>query len=132
MLLVDDEDFIIEVGQEILESLGYRVTTRKSSVEALELFKQAPDAFDLLITDQTMPHMTGDELTQHVLACRSDIPVILCTGFSNTMDESEAAELGIQAFLMKPIIKNTFARVVRSVLDGGGVWKAPAVNSTDL
>ena len=132
VLLVDDEDFIIDAGQEILESLGYRVTALNNSVEALKLFKQAPEAFDLLITDQTMPHMTGDELAQRVLACRSDIPVILCTGFSSTMDESEAAELGIQAFLMKPIIKNTFARVVRSVLDGGGVRKIPAVNAIDL
>jgi CheY-like chemotaxis protein len=117
VLLVDDEDFIIDVGKEILESLGYQVTTRKDSVDALELFKQAPNAFDLLITDQTMPNMTGDVLAQHVLACRADIPVILCTGFSNTMNESEAAAIGIRAFLMKPIIKHTFARVVRSVLD---------------
>jgi len=117
VLLVDDEDFIIDVGKEILESLGYQVTTRKDSVEALELFKQAPNAFDLLITDQTMPNMTGDVLVKHVLACRADIPVILCTGFSNTMDEAEAAAIGIRAFLMKPIIKQTFARVVRSVLD---------------
>lgn len=124
VLLVDDEELIIDVGKAMLESLGYKVTSKISSLEALELFKEDPYAFDLLITDQTMPRITGDELALQFLACRPDIPVVLCTGFSSTMTESKAMEMGIKAFVMKPFIKKDIARVVRTVLDGGQYFES--------
>ena len=104
------------MGKQLLESLGYEVTIRTSSIEALELFKVQPDKFDLVITDLTMPNMTGDELAQKLMAIRPDIPVILCTGFSTKMTEGKTREMGIRAFVLKPVIKQDIAETIRKVL----------------
>ncbi|MEA3359551.1 MAG: PAS domain S-box protein [Thermodesulfobacteriota bacterium] len=118
ILLVDDEETIVYMTQQILESLGYHVTPRTSSVEALEAFRARPDDFDLIITDMTMPNMTGAELAHRLLEIRSDIPIILCTGFSELMEENKAKEIGIREYVMKPIVRDEIARTVRKVLGG--------------
>jgi CheY-like chemotaxis protein len=101
----------------ILESLGYSVTTRTSSVEALSLFRAKPQAFDLVISDMTMPGMTGDLFAASLMAIRPDIPVIVCTGHSKKISEKEAMQTGIKAFVVKPIVKADLAKMVRQVLD---------------
>ncbi|MGD8834346.1 MAG: PAS domain S-box protein [Desulfobacteraceae bacterium] len=117
ILFVDDEAPIANIGRQALERLGYQVTTRTSSVEALKLFQAKPDAFDLVVTDFTMPNMTGDLLTTELMAIRPDIPVILCTGYSNKLSEDRAMEIGIRAFLYKPIVKAKISKTIRKVLD---------------
>lgn len=117
ILYVDDEKPIAEVGKLRLEHLGYEVTAKTSSIEAFELFKCAPDNFDLVITDLTMPKMTGLELARELTAVRPDIPIILCTGYHIQMTEKDPEKTGIQACLMKPIILNELAETVRTVLD---------------
>jgi CheY-like chemotaxis protein len=117
ILFVDDEEALMEMGEEILAELGYEVTSRTSSREALSLLKQDPFRFDLVITDQTMPDMTGIELAREVLALRADMPIIMCTGFSHLVDDSKAKAAGIRAFAMKPLTKREIARTARKVLD---------------
>jgi len=117
ILVIDDEIPLVLLGKQMLESLGYDVTTRTSSIEALELFKARPDRFDLVITDMTMPNLTGSELALKIAEIRPDIPVILCTGFSHKITEEKAGEMGIKAFLLKPILKKAMAETVRNVLD---------------
>ncbi len=119
VLLVDDEAPLTRMTGAVLKSLGYSVTSRTSSLEALELFSSKPDDFDLVITDMTMPNMTGDQLAVALLKIRRDIPVILCTGYSKKVSDTSAAALGIKAFAYKPIVKADLARTVRKVLDGG-------------
>jgi CheY-like chemotaxis protein len=116
ILFVDDEAPLVELGREMLEVLGYEVTTRTSSVEALALFRTKPQAFDLVITDQTMPNMTGEALSHELRRIRSGIPIILCTGFSYTMTDEKARALGIGAYLMKPLTIRDLALAVRRVL----------------
>ncbi|MBS3751284.1 MAG: PAS domain S-box protein, partial [Anaerolineales bacterium] len=118
ILLVEDEKPIIDMQQQILETLGYHVTSRTSSVEALEAFRANPYKFDLLVTDITMPNMTGDRLALKVKEIRPDIPVILCTGFSEKINDQQSKDLGIEGFLMKPVTKKDMAEAVRKVLDG--------------
>jgi len=118
ILFVDDEPTLADLGRKRLMRLGYEVTTRTSSTEALELFKAKPQAFDLAITDMTMPHMAGDELVREMKKVRPDIPVILCTGFSTQISEEKAKGIGIRAFAMKPIVTQELAEMVRQVLDG--------------
>ncbi len=120
VLFVDDEIALIELGERILVYLGYQVTTRTSSVEALELFRAKPDAFDLVITDYTMPNMTGGELAKHILAIRPGMPIVLCTGFSEVFTEEKAQALGIQGYVMKPISIHDLANICRKVLDQAG------------
>jgi PAS domain S-box-containing protein len=117
ILFVDDEESLINMGKQLLASLGYTVTTRINSREAFELFKTRPNAFDLVITDLTMPNMAGDELASKLMAIRPDIPVILCTGFSTRVTEEKAKTMGIKAFIMKPLIKKDIAETLRQVLD---------------
>ena len=117
ILFVDDELPIAKMGSQILERLGYQVTVRTSSVEALELFRSKPNDFDLVITDMTMPNMTGDELAMELIAFRSDIPVILCTGYSKKITDEKAAKIGIKAFAYKPIVTEDLAKTVRKVLN---------------
>jgi PAS domain S-box-containing protein len=116
ILWVDDEPLIVEIGREILGPLGYDVVTRTSSVEALALFKTDPDRFDLVVTDMTMPHMTGDKLAREMMNIRPAIPIILCTGFNKMISENKAEEIGIRAFLMKPLVRKDLAETVRKVL----------------
>ena len=117
VLFVDDEAPLVKMGSQILERLGYSVQTRTSSLEALALFRSKPDAFDLVVTDMTMPNMTGDKLAAEIMSIRPDIPVILCTGYSKKISDESAAEIGIKAFAYKPIIKMDLATTVRKALD---------------
>jgi CheY-like chemotaxis protein len=95
--------------KQMLEKLGYQVTACASSSEAWTVFSARPDQFDLMITDMTMPHMAGDRLTEKVLGLRPNLPVILCTGYSDMINEDKAAALGIRRFVMKPVEKNELA-----------------------
>ncbi len=117
ILLVDDEKQIVDVVQQMLERLGYQVTVRTSSIEALEVFRASMDKFDLVITDLTMPNMTGDKLAGELMNIRPDIPIILCTGFSERMTKKRAESLGIKGFLMKPIVTSDLAKLIREVID---------------
>ena len=120
ILFIDDEPALVEIGEQLLENLGYQVVTRTGSLEALELFRQSPDRFDLVITDMTMPGMTGERLAQEMLAINKNIPIIICTGFSQHMSESRAGEMGIQGFLKKPVVLSELAYVIRKTLDKTG------------
>ncbi|MEE9536424.1 MAG: ATP-binding protein [Desulfobacterales bacterium] len=117
ILLVDDEEQIVAMEQQMLENLGYRVTARTDSAEALKVFAEHPQNFDLVITDMTMPHMTGDQLAQKMLDIEPNIPVILCTGFNQGITEEKALAMGIQKFVMKPVVKKELATTIRTVLD---------------
>jgi len=117
ILFVDDEAPIAKMGGQALEGLGYTVSIRTSSIEALELFRTKPNAFDLVITDTTMPNMTGDRLAIELMKIRFDIPIILCTGYSKKISDESAVEIGIKAFAYKPVVKADLAKTVRKVLD---------------
>ncbi|EPR35422.1 PAS/PAC sensor hybrid histidine kinase [Alkalidesulfovibrio alkalitolerans DSM 16529] len=117
VLFVDDENLLAQMAGEMLSNLGYAVTSMTSATEALEIFKATPDSFDLVITDQAMPGMTGAELAVELLRIRPALPVILITGFSETVDEEEARRLGLRAFLMKPVSEAELARTIREALD---------------
>ena len=117
ILLVDDEEPILTMEKQVLERLGYQVTSRTSSLEALEAFRANPDRFDLVITDTAMPNMPGDKLSGELIKIRPDIPILLCTGFSQTMSEEKAASLGIKGFLFKPMVMRDLAQKIREVLE---------------
>ncbi len=117
ILFVDDETAITTMGGKVLSHLGYSVETSTSSVQALERFRAGPDDFDLVITDMTMPEMTGDKMAIEMMAIQPDILVILCTGYSKKISEASALEIGIKAFVHKPILKADIAKTVRRVLD---------------
>jgi signal transduction histidine kinase len=120
ILFVDDEAPVVELGSRYLEKLGYTVTTQTGSLAALDLFKANPDRFDLVITDTTMPVMSGDKLAGALMEIRSDIPVIICTGYSKKISPSKIQEIGIKALIMKPFQKRNLAETVRLVLDANG------------
>jgi len=117
ILLVDDELAIVEMGKQTLGSLGYEVTARTSSYEALELFKAKPDRFDLVITDMTMPNLTGDDLAKELIRIKPDIPIIICTGYSARINKEQALAMGIRAFVSKPVLRRDIAKTIREVLD---------------
>ena len=117
ILFVDDEKAMVDAIQPMIERLGYKVNSRTSSIEALETFRANPDRFDLIITDFTMPNMTGMELAKELLKLRSDIPIILCTGYSEYINEAKAKASGIRVFLTKPVVLGDIARTIRKVLD---------------
>ncbi|MBN2297781.1 MAG: PAS domain S-box protein [Deltaproteobacteria bacterium] len=117
ILFVDDEPILSALAKRMMEDLGYVVHIRTSSIEALEFFRNSPGKFDLVITDMTMPGMTGDTLTQRIKEIRPDIPVILCTGYSEHITEERAKRIGIREFIMKPLIMKDMARIIRGVLD---------------
>ncbi|MFC1735141.1 response regulator [Candidatus Hydrogenedentota bacterium] len=117
ILLVDDEIQILQTGGARLRHFGYRVEACENGADAIEKFKQNPDCFDIIITDQTMPGMTGYELSKEALRIRPDTPIILCTGYSEILSEKEAAELGIREYLLKPISTAKLTRTIRNVLD---------------
>jgi len=117
ILFIDDELALVDIGKEMLKHFGYEVTSRTSSIEALELFRTKPDRFDLVITDMTMPNMTGDKLAKELIKIRPDIPIIICTGFSERISEEKAKGMGIKAFAMKPLVMQDLAKTVRKVLD---------------
>lgn len=117
ILFVDDETSLVELGTNMLGRLGYKVTGLNSSSQALELFNQDPHAFDLVVTDQTMPGVSGADLARRFLRTRPELPIILCTGFSAQISRDTARKMGISRFLMKPVEISEIARVVREVLD---------------
>jgi PAS domain S-box-containing protein len=117
ILLVDDEESIITMEKQILERLGYQVTSLTSSIEALEAFRANPEKFDLIITDMAMQKMPGDKLAGEMIKIRSDIPILLCTGFSETMSEEKIKFIGIKGLLLKPIIIKDLAKKIRESLD---------------
>ncbi|HEC61402.1 MAG TPA: response regulator [bacterium] len=117
ILLIDDERVLVNLGTQMLEKLGYEVVGRTSSFEALQLFRTDPERFDLVITDMTMPKMSGDELAEELLRIKPGTPIILCTGFSEKMTEKKAEAIGIRAFLNKPVLRNDLAGAIRRLLD---------------
>ncbi len=117
ILLIDDEEQIIDLERRILERLGYKVTSKTDSEEALQEFSARPDEFDLVITDMTMPKINGDRLARKLMDISPQIPVILCTGFNEAITEEKALSMGIGKFVMKPIVKDELAFTVRTVLD---------------
>jgi len=119
ILLVDDEMFILESLKAALENLGYTVVTSLGSKKALEAFSIRPERFDIVITDHTMPHMTGAELAKKLMSIRPGLPIILCTGFSDMITEEDAKAIGISGFFMKPLVTNEIANTIRRVLDAG-------------
>ncbi len=123
ILFVDDEEALLEMVRDMLESLGYHVTVAKHPTDAWNLFLEDPSRFDLVMTDQVMPDATGVMLAQEMLRVREEMPIILWTGYSETVSADEAKEAGIREFVMKPIAKKELAETVRRVLDGR---KAPA------
>ena len=116
ILFVDDEHLLVEWGQASLERLGYTVTVLTDSTEALSLFSSDPSRFDLVITDQTMPKLTGLQLARNLLTIRSNIPIILCTGHSDSVSPQKLKEAGIKEFLMKPLGKQALGEAIRKVL----------------
>jgi len=106
----------VNMGKQMLESLGYDVVTRNSSTEAWEFFQAQPGSVDLVITDMTMPQMTGEDLAREIMGLRPDMPVILCSGFSARMDEVKAKAMGIKAFVSKPVLKREIGETIRQVL----------------
>jgi PAS domain S-box-containing protein len=119
ILFVDDEPMLTTMVEEILGKLGYRIVTLTNSLDALSLFQHDPGKFDLVISDMTMPGMTGDKLAGRMMEIRPDIPVILCTGYSDHITEQRAKEMGIRDFMMKPLELRDLAVTIRSVLDQG-------------
>jgi DNA-binding NtrC family response regulator len=117
ILLVDDEEAQVRSVRKMLERLGYRVAVKTDSEEALALFRKAPEMFDLVITDQTMPRMTGINMAAEILRTRPDIPVVLCTGFSEMVDANGARDRGVCEFLMKPFSVREMAESIRRALD---------------
>jgi len=117
VLFVDDESALVDLGTQMLRSLGYDVVARTSSLEALEAFRAQPDAFDLVITDMTMPAPTGIDLAKELMAIRPDVPIILCTGFSELINGKQVKEAGIREFVMKPYATRNFANTIRKVLE---------------
>ena len=117
IILVDDDEEISQMNKSMLESLGYQVTALTSSMDTLDTFQKKPENFDLVLTDMTMPKMTGVDLSEKILAIRPDIPIILSTGFSELVNRKKAIEIGIRDFFMKPFLMENLAKSVRKVLD---------------
>ena len=117
ILFVDDEQLLVEWGKSALERLGYKVTTMTDATEALSTFSRNPSLFDLVITDHAMPRMAGSQFSAELLRIRIDVPIILCTGYSEMINREKAEEIGIREFLMKPLARQELAAAVRRVLD---------------
>ncbi len=121
ILLVDDEKALIDLGRDLLERLGYLVETRASSIDAIEAFRSNSQIYDLVITDMAMPKMTGDEMARQIRAIRPDIPIILCSGFSESINPQTMEVIGISAVLRKPVLYSDLAHTVRQVLETGSM-----------
>ncbi|MEN8189901.1 MAG: ATP-binding protein [Thermodesulfobacteriota bacterium] len=117
ILVVDDEEFLVRVTKRQLEKLGYRVSATIDSKEALEMFQSDPDQFDLLVTDQAMPELSGAELALAVKAVRPNFPIILCTGYSNVLSKARCRAMGIDKYIIKPVIRNELSGAIRKLLD---------------
>ncbi len=116
ILFVDDEEDVTKIGQKLLESLSYQVITAGSGLEALEIFSEAPESFDLLITDQTMPRFTGLDLAKAVLKIQADLPIILMTVYSDMATPEQATQLGIRAYVLKPFDINALNQTIQEIL----------------
>ncbi len=117
IMIVDDEEDIRLIIQEFLAAYGYTVVAFADSTKAFEAFEKDPDQFDLIITDMTMPQMTGGELAKNLLNVRQDIPIILCTGYSESMSEAKALEMGIRKYVQKPASTMDIAVLIREIMD---------------
>jgi DNA-binding NtrC family response regulator len=117
ILFIDDEEILVEMGKKMLEKLGYIVTTSNASLKALEIFRNESDRFDLVITDQTMPGITGADLARQMMQIKPGVPIILCTGYSTIMSEEKAKSIGIKEFALKPLVEKDIALLIRKVLD---------------
>jgi len=117
ILFIDDEPALAKMGKQLLESLGYKVEMITKSSEALELFRKKPDRFDLVVTDMTMPNITGEKLAIELMNIRPDIPVMLCSGFNYNIDKKKDVASGIRAFISKPVLKQELAKTIRNVLN---------------
>lgn len=117
ILFIDDEKILVDIGHMMLTKLGYKVDCRTNPYEALETFKVNPQKYNLVISDMSMPKMTGDKLAKEMLKIRPNIPVIICTGFSNVMDQEKAYHMGIKGFLMKPVTISELSKSIRTALD---------------
>lgn len=117
ILFIDDEQHLAYIGKEMLEYLGYDVTASTSSAEALELFQSRPERYDLVITDMAMPQITGEKLAQKLIKIRSDIPIIICTGFSDKVTPENVKMIGIKEFAMKPLLMQDLAHTIRKALN---------------
>ncbi|MCP4341886.1 MAG: response regulator [Desulfobulbaceae bacterium] len=118
ILFVDDEELLVDLGKRLLEKLGYSVTGCTSSIEARTIFRDNPHKFDLVITDETMPKLTGTMLAAELHQLRPETPIILCSGLISSIDQDKAAAIGIKAFILKPILTKKISKTVRQVLDG--------------
>ena len=116
ILFIDDEEILVELGCEILHKLGYKVESTTSPDRALEVFRERPQHFDLVITDLTMPRLTGDELAEKLMQIRSDIPIILCSGYNESISKERAKDMGIRALEKKPLVIRELAATIRRVL----------------
>lgn len=116
ILLIDDETDIVDVGKRMLERLGYQVTATNDAVNALKLFKTNPNVYDLVITDMTMPYITGAELARELMKIRVDIPIIMCSGYNSQLTSKAAKEIGIRNCIMKPFVKREIAKIIREAL----------------
>ena len=118
ILFVDDEPSLVDIGMRMLFPLGYHATTATSSIEALDIFRAVPERFDLVITDMTLPKMTGTDLSREMLKIRPDIPIILCSGIKESKTEAQAKSLGIKAYLTKPLTRKELSQAIRNTIDG--------------
>ena len=116
IMVVDDEETLAEVNGEMLKLLDYDVTVITSSTDALNAFKEKPENFDLIITDMTMPELNGLDLAREILGIRPEIPVILCTGFSDQITKESAMTVGVREFLNKPVTLKNLAATVEHIL----------------
>jgi CheY-like chemotaxis protein len=121
ILFVDDETALTDIGKRIFERIGYKVVTANSGAEALALFSEDPMQFDVVITDTTMPHMTGIELSKELMSIRPDIPIVVCTGYSELISPEKAKQLGIKKVIMKPFIKSDIVETIQKVLRKDGI-----------
>lgn len=118
ILFVDDEYLQVDLGKIMFERLGYEVVTETNSLKALELFRKNPDGFDMVIADMIMPNLPGDKLAKELIAIRPDIPIIICTAYSEQFETEKVESSGIKAVVMKPLLIQEMAKTVREVLDG--------------
>tara|TARA_Y100000589_G_scaffold303957_1_gene316749 strand:- start:346 stop:726 length:381 start_codon:yes stop_codon:yes gene_type:complete len=116
ILLVDDDIHLLKLGEKIIQRLGYNVISHSKSTDALEIFRDLPNQFDLVITDYRMPDMNGAELSREILKITPDIPIIMCSGFSSDFSEQDAHSLGITWFIRKPLMKKDFAELIEKAL----------------
>jgi len=120
ILFLDDESDIVDMGKKIIESFGYQVVGVENSLEALEIFEKNPDSFDLVISDITMPNMTGEEFAKKIFSIKPDTPIILCTGYSDIISEDHAKKVGIKKYIMKPFSGQKMAEAIGEVLNENG------------